>query len=235
MNSSLAGLYVGTSGFYYTSWRGPFYPRDAKPREFLQFYAERLPSVELNNPFYELPSEDRIAGWANETPDGFRFAIKMSRRITHFGRLEWIPTFCARVRALGEKLGPVLVQFPPTRPRDDGFLRLFLDSLDPSLQYAFEFRHESWAGTDDMLAEAGVARVGELAGEAPFRYLRLREPPYDESMLAAWAKRLAPLLAEDVEVYCYFKHEDEPRAPAYAARLLEILSRDLTAPSTTGC
>jgi uncharacterized protein YecE (DUF72 family) len=231
---SLAGLYVGTSGFSYTSWRGAFYPRNAKPREFLRFYAEHLPSVELNTSFYQLPSEDQFAGWASETPDGFRFAVKMSRRITHFGRLESIPTFCARVRALGEKLGPVLVQFPPTRPRDDGFLRLFLDSLDPSLQYAFEFRHPSWAETDELLAEAGVARVGSLEGAPPFRYLRLREPPYDEEALAAWASSFAPLLSDGIDVYCYFKHEDEPRAPAYAATLLELFSTDLTRLLTSG-
>ena len=100
----------------------------------------------------------------------------MSRRITHYGRVELIETFCARVRAFGDKLGPVLVQFPPTRPRDDGFLRLFLDSLDPRLAYAFEFRHESW-DVDDILREAGVVRVGSLVGCVSFRYLLLCDPP----------------------------------------------------------
>ena len=215
-------LYVGTSGFSYPPWRGAFYPKDAKPRDFLRLYAERLPSVELNNPFYQLPSEERLAGWADATPDGFRFAVKMSRRITHHGRLELIETFCARVRALGRRLGPVLVQFPPTRPPDDAFLRLFLDFLDPALAYAFEFRHPSWE-VDDILAERAIARVGALDGAAPFRYLRLREPPYDDEVLAAWADRLRPLLVDGVDVYCYFKHEDEPRAPVYAERLLELL------------
>ncbi len=219
---SLAGLHVGTSGFSYPSWRGSFYPRGARSADFLRLYAERLPSVELNYSFYQLPSEERVAAWKGETPSAFRFAVKMSRRITHLGRLESIPTFCARVRALGEKLGPILVQFPPTRPRDDGFLHLFLDSLDPELAYAFEFRHPSWE-VDDVLAEAGVARVGSLAGGAPFRYLRLRDPPYDDETLASWADRLHPLLAARIEVYCYFKHEDEPTAPRYAERLIQLL------------
>ena len=226
---SVPGLYVGTSGFSYPSWRGTFYPRDARPTDFLRLYSERLPSVELNNPFYQLPSEDRLVRWGRETPAGFRFTVKMSRRITHHGRLEWIPTFCARVRVLGEKLGPILVQFPPTRPRDDGFLRLFLDSLDPKLAYAFEFRHESWE-VDDVLAEAKIARVGSLEGRAPFRYLRLREPPYSEEALRAWAKRLRPLLASGVEVYCYFKHEDEPTGAEYARRLLELAQGTARAP-----
>ncbi len=214
--------YVGTSGFAYPSWRGGFYPSDAKPADFLRLYAERLPSVELNNTFYQLPSEDRLASWAGSTPEAFRFAVKMSRRITHFGRLESIPTFCARLRVLAGRLGPVLVQFPPTRPRDDGFLSLFLDSLDPGLRYAFEFRHASWAGSRDLLAERGFPLVGSLDGEATFRYLRLREPPYDDAALAAWAARLARLLAQGIEVYAYFKHEDEPTAPLYAERLLEL-------------
>src|SRR5919197_1495180 len=170
MRPSLAGPYVGTSGFSYPSWRGGFSPASGKPAEFLRRYAERLPSVELNNPFYRLPSEEQFRTWAEQTPPGFRFAVKMSRRITHFGGLELIETFCERVRALGDRLGPILVQFPPTRPRDDGLLRLFLDSLDPELAYAFEFRHPSWEGVE----LEGHALVGSQEGEAPFRYLRLR-------------------------------------------------------------
>jgi uncharacterized protein YecE (DUF72 family) len=95
-------------------------------------------------------------------------------------------------------------------------LRLLLDSLDPELEYAFEFRHESW---DD--AEVPV-RINSLDEDASFRYLRLREPPYGDDELAAWAARLQPLLVDGVRVYCYFKHEDEPDAPAYAERLLEL-------------
>ncbi len=219
----MAELYVGTSGFSYPSWKGGFYPADASPRRFLRLYAERLPSVELNATFYQLPSEERLAGWAGATPDAFRFAVKMSRRITHFGRLESIPTFCDRVRALGPKLGPILVQFPPSRPREDGYLRLFLDSLDRDLRYAFEFRHPSWE-VDDLLAAEGMAHVGSLEGGAPFRYLRLREPPYGEKALREWAARLRPLLADGIAVYCYFKHEDEPTGAVYAERLLDLVS-----------
>ena len=211
MATSVTGaLYVGTSGFSYPPWRGGFYPPKMRPADFLAFYADRLPSVELNNPFHELPPQERFETWAAATPPEFRFAVKMSRQITHMGRFGLIPTFCARVRALGERLGPVLVQFPPNRPRDDGMLRLVLDSLDPELEYAFEFRHESWE-VDDVLFAAGIARVGALDGTAAFRYLRLRDPPYDEEELAEWAARLRPLLVAGIDVYCYFKHEDDPR------------------------
>jgi uncharacterized protein YecE (DUF72 family) len=217
--ASVSGLYVGASGFSYPPWRGEFYPADAKPADYLRLYAERLPSVELNTSFYQLPSEEQFRRWADQTPPEFRFSVKMSRRITHFGRLELVGTFCESVRALGEKLGPILIQFPPNRPRDDGMLHLLRESLDPELQYAYEFRNETWDEVDVPV------RVGSLGGEAPFRYLRLREPPYDEEALATWADRLRPLLDGGIEVYCYFKHEDEPTAPRYAERLLELLSR----------
>jgi len=213
-------LYAGTSGFSYPSWKPGFYPAGTKAADFLRTYAGRLPSVELNATFYRLPSEEKLRSWAEQTPEGFRFAVKMSRQITHFGRVDGIATFCERVRALGDRLGPVLVQLPPTRPRDDGLLRLFLDSIDPELAYAFEFRNETWAGVD----LEGHALVGSLEGDAPFRYLRLREPPYDEAALAEWAGRIRPLLDQGVDVYAYFKHEDEPTAPSYAARLLELCS-----------
>ncbi len=215
--ASVTGGYVGTSGFSYPSWRGGFYPEKAKPAEFLSFFSERLPSVELNTTFYGLPAEEQFRGWAEATPSEFRFAVKMSRRITHAGRLELIPTFCEHVRLLGDRLGPVLVQFPPTRTRDDGLLRLLVDSLDPELEFAFEFRHESWAGAEVPL------RINSFHGEAPFRYFRLREPPYDDETLRGWARRFRPLLEQGTRLYCYFKHEDEPTAPLYAQRLLELL------------
>jgi uncharacterized protein YecE (DUF72 family) len=219
---TLASLYVGTSGFSYASWKPAFYPAGAKPKDFLRHYAERLPSVELNVTFHELPSEEQLLVWAEQTPPGFRFAVKMYQGITHRGRLGLIQTFCERVRTLKERLGPILIQLPETRPRDDGLLRLYLDSLDPELHYAFEFRHPSWEGAD----LEGHALVGSFAGAAPFRYLRLREPPYDRAALAALAARLRPLLAEGVEVYAYFKHEDEPEAPAYA-QCLATLARPI--------
>jgi uncharacterized protein YecE (DUF72 family) len=215
--ASVTGAYVGTSGFSYPSWRGGFYPEKAKPSEFLEFFSARLPSVELNTSFYQLPSEEQFRRWATQTPPEFRFAVKMSRRITHGGRLELLPTFTEQVRALGERLGPILVQFPETRTRDEGFLRLVLDSLDPELEYAFEFRHESWAGVDVPV------QVNSFGGDASFRYFRLREPPYDDEALRDWAARFRPLLEDGTRIYCFFKHEDEPTAPPYAQQLLELL------------
>ena len=214
--ASVPGAYVGTSGWSYPTWRAGFYPEKARPADFLRLYSERLPSVELNTSAYQLPSEERFSSWAEQVPQDFRFAVRMPRLITHGSRLGLAGTFCERVRLLGENLGPVLVVLD--RPRDDGFLTLLLGSLDPELEYAFDFRHESWAD-----AEVPV-RVNSLDGDAPFRYLRLREPPYDDEQLRGWADRLRPLLDDGVRVYCYFKHEDEPTAPDYARRLLELVS-----------
>ena len=212
-------MYVGASGFSYPSWRGGFYPPGTKPDELLRFYAERLPSVEINSTFYQLPSEAAFDRWAAATPDGFRFAVKVNRRIVQFGNLALAGTFCERVRLLGERLGPVRVVL--ARARDDGWLRLLLDSLDPGLALAFDVRHASWAGAE-LDGERSV-RVGALESAAPFRYLRLREPPYGEKDLAGLAGTIRPLLAASVDVYAYFRHEETPTAPAYAERLLALV------------
>jgi uncharacterized protein YecE (DUF72 family) len=212
--ASVPGLYVGTSGWSYPTWRRGFYPEGTRPAEFLRFYSERLPSVELNASAYQLPAEERFRAWAEQVPPDFRFAVRMPRLITHGSRLGLVGTFCERVRLLGERLGPVLVVLD--RPRDDGFL-LLRDSLDPELEVAFDFRHESWDRVEVPV------RVNSLDGDAPFRYLRLREPPYDDRALASWAERLRPLLDDGIRVYCYFKHEDEPTGPRYAKRLRELL------------
>jgi uncharacterized protein YecE (DUF72 family) len=149
----------------------------------------------------------------------------MTRGATSFGRIEGLDAFAQTIGVLGERLGPVRIKVP--QARDDGFLLLLLDSLDPNLRWALDFRHESWADADIQarLDERGIARVDSLASEAPFRYLRLREPPYDEVALTALAERIGPLLDDGIDVYCYFRHEDEPTAPAYAERLLELAGR----------
>ena len=156
---SVTGLYVGTSGFSYPTWRGGFYPENAKPDEFLRFYADRLPSVELNSTFYQLPSETQFERWAAETPPGFRFAVTMSRRATGRGRIEGVEAFGQSVRALGDRLGPIRIKIP--QARDDGFLLLLLGSLDPGLEFALDFRDPSWDAPEisERLDEHGIARV----------------------------------------------------------------------------
>jgi uncharacterized protein YecE (DUF72 family) len=217
-------LYAGSSGFSYPSWKGGFYPADARPAEFLRLYSERLPSVELNTTFYRLPAEGQFERWAEQTPETFRFALTMTRGAASFARVEGVDAFAQTAGVLGERLGPVRIKVP--QARDDGFLRLLLDSLSPTLRWALDFRHESWSEPDvqPLLDERGIARVGSLDG-APFSYLRLRDPPYDEVSLAAVAEDVQPALEQGRDVYCYFRHEDEPTAPLYAERLLELVGR----------
>lgn len=208
--SAVGSALIGTSGWSYPSWRPGFYPAGVANEDFLAYYSERFPSVELNSTGYRLPSEEQFARWAAATPDGFRFAVKASpQALRSFG------TFEERVRMLGDRLGPVRVVVET--PRDDGLLALLLGSTD--LRLALDLRDESWAGAD----VAPAVRVGDQDADAPFRYLRFREPPYSEEQLAAIADTIEPLLEEGLEVFAYFQHEDAPTAPAYAARLLELV------------
>jgi uncharacterized protein YecE (DUF72 family) len=215
--ASLAGAYVGTSGWSYPSWRPGFYPGGTKPEDFLRHYADRFSAVELNTTGYRLPREELFERWAEQTPAGFVFAPKLNaHRRSDFG------TFAQRVGLLGERLGPIRVLVAAAR--DEGLLALVLGSFDPSVWLAFDFRHESWDGIEGDLPSNAI-RVGSLEGDAPFRYVRLREPPYSDDDLQGWADELRPLLDDGVRVHCYFKHEDEPTAPRYAERLLELLGR----------
>lgn len=215
-------LYAGSSGFSYPSWRDGFYPADARPEDFLRLYAERLPSVELNTTFYRLPAEEQFRHWAAQTPPGFQFAVTMTRGATARGRVQGVGAFCQTVRTLGDRLGPIRIKVP--QARDDGFLRLLLDSLDPELAVAVDLRHGSWDDPDvtARLDERGVVRVDGPSASAAFRYLRLREPPYDDAALVRLATEIEPLLDGGTDVYSYFRHEDEPTAPRYAERLLEL-------------
>ena len=209
----VTGAYVGASGFSYPSWKPGFYPADAKPPEFLRRYAERLPSVELNTTGYRLPAEGHFERWAAETPTDFRFAVKLP---AHFSRQ--LGVFAERVSLLGERLGPIRVAVQ--QAADPGFLVLLFGSLDPALRIAFDFNHESWDGVD---VSPGI-RVNDWDVDAPFRYLRFRDPPYSDDELEHFAARIRLLLDDGVEVFAYFRHEDEPTAPRYAERLLTLLA-----------
>jgi uncharacterized protein YecE (DUF72 family) len=199
---------VGTSGWSYPSWRPGFYPAGTDPAAFLAYYAERFDTVELNTTGYRLPAEDQFRRWAEQVPDGFEFAPKLPGQ-----RLRGLDEFAARVRGLGARLGPVRVSLKSAR--DEGVLELLLGSLDPSLRLAFDLAHASWDGIEPRLAEAGAVRVDDLDHPAPFRYLRRREAP-DEAFAARVRAAREP-------VYVYFRHDDEPTAPAHAAELRRML------------
>jgi uncharacterized protein YecE (DUF72 family) len=213
MASNVERLSVGTSGWSYPAWRPGFYPEGTANEDFLAYYSARLPSVELNSTGYRLPSEEQFVRWAAAVPDGFSFAVKAPPRA-----LRDVATFEERVRRLGDRLGPARVVVEA--PRDDGLLALLLGSTD--LRLALDLRDESWDGVEI----APAVRVNDWDADAPFRYLRFREPPHAEDELVEIAGRIEPLLAAGVDVFAYFRHEDAPTAPAYAVRLLELVRGD---------
>jgi uncharacterized protein YecE (DUF72 family) len=194
---------IGTSGWSYPSWRPGFYPQATPTAGFLPFYAGRFDTVELNVTGYRLPSADQFARWADAVPDRFRFAPKLV--LGNPGRLA---AFLDRVTALGDRLGPVRVSPPPTL--DAGGLAEGLARIAGRVEIALDAPAELRAGLE------GVVAVNDLAAE-PFRYVRMREPPYAEAAL----RELAAGLRDPA--YVFFRHEDAPTAPAYAARLRELL------------
>jgi len=234
-----ATLFAGASGYSYKEWKGDFYPKDIKPEAMLAWYAERLPTVEINNTFYRMPKTAVVESWAAATPESFRFAIKASRRITHIARLnaetaaEAVGFLYRNLAVLGTKRGAELFQLPPNLKKDVSRLREFLALLPKEHRAAFEFRNESWFADDvyDALKTAGAALClseredsapPPLVETAPLGYVRLRLETYSDRDLAQWAERLAATKWRAILVY--FMHE--PTAPAYAQALMRFAEPD---------
>jgi len=231
---------VGTSGYSYKPWKGPFYPEDLPDAKMLAYYGEHLPTVEINNTFYRMPKRDVLERWAGEVPESFRFVLKASQRITHRKRLrdvgEEISYFFETAAVLGERLGPVLFQLPPFSKKDAPRLRDFLAGLPRGARAALEFRHESWFDDEvfGVLREGGAAHCladtdeGEadpaLVATGDWGYLRLRRSEYSDAELGRWLERIRAQPWR--EAYVFFKHEDEGRGPDLAQRLLALLGPD---------
>jgi uncharacterized protein YecE (DUF72 family) len=230
-------LCAGASGYAFKEWKGSFYPDKIKPEEMLAYYAERLPTVEINNTFYQLPKATVLAHWAEVTPAAFRFSIKASRRITHMARLKVesavdpLAYLYKNLAALGDKRGPVLFQLPPQLKKDLPRLEAFLALLPADHRAVFEFRNDTWfaedtyaalrsAGATLCLSEREDAAPPPLVETAPWGYVRLRLEHYSDDDLAAWAQRIAATSWQEAHVY--FMHE--PTAPAYAAALARLAS-----------
>jgi len=230
-------IIAGASGYSFKEWKGTFYPDKIKPDEMLAWYGERLPTVEINNTFYQMPKTAVLETWANATPEHFRFAIKASRRITHDARLKAdaaagsVEYLYKNLAALGAKRGPVLFQLPPFLKKDLPRLSEFLSLLPQGHNAAFEFRNDSWFSDDvyDALKQAGASLClsereddspPPLVETAPFGYVRLRLENYSDEDLRQWSDRLAASQWRDVHVY--FMHE--PTAPGYAQTLLNFNS-----------
>jgi len=226
-------LFAGASGYSFKEWKGTFYPQDMKPDGMLAYYAERLPTVEINNTFYRMPKTNVLENWAATVPEGFRFSIKASRRITHMSRLraesssESLGYLYQNLAVLGDKRGPVLFQLPPFFKKDLPRLTEFLALLPPGHRAAFEFRNESWF-EDDVYAALKSAEASLVLSErednappplvetASWGYVRLRLEEYSDEALRTWAERL--MATGWREIYVYFMHE--PTAPEYARALM---------------
>jgi uncharacterized protein YecE (DUF72 family) len=226
---------VGTSGFSYDAWSGSFYPEDLPGADRLAFYAERLPSVEINNTFYRMPKTAVLAGWAERVPEPFRFALKAPRSITHKKDAQpedAVPHLFRMTEALGERLGPVLFQLPPWARKDIPKLRALLAPVPPGRKIALEFRHPSWQDDEVMnvLRDASAALCAAdfddeskrvpLIATTTFGYVRLRAADYDDTQLRAWADQIDAQGWD--ESFVFFKHEDAGAAPRLAERLLAI-------------
>jgi uncharacterized protein YecE (DUF72 family) len=235
-HADTADFLVGTSGFSYPPWRGVFYPEKLPARDMLGFYAGAFAAVEINNTFYRMPAPPLLAGWAEQTPPGFRFALKAPQQITHRLRLkeaaEPAREFVRRTEALGEKRGPLLFQLPPNLQADLPRLEGFLAALPRGLEPAVEFRHGSWFQDDTWAilrahdAALCIADTDDLAtplvATAPFGYARLRREDYSADELGAWARRLRAVEGWR-RVYVFLKHDEAGRAPELARVFLGAL------------
>jgi uncharacterized protein YecE (DUF72 family) len=221
-------ILVGTSGWQYPHWRGPFYPPGLPQRRWLEHYAESFATVEINNAFYRLPERSTFAGWGERTPAGFVVAVKMSRYLTHIRRLrepdEPVARFRDRVAGLGSKLGPVLLQLPPTLRADPEALDAVLARFPPTIRVAVEPRHASWwsPAVREVLTRRGAAlcwadrrgrSITPTWRTADFGYLRLHEgrarprPRYGPRALRSWAERIADTYGDRADVFAYFNND----------------------------
>ncbi|MFW6151121.1 MAG: DUF72 domain-containing protein [Chloroflexota bacterium] len=238
-------VHIGTSGWHYSHWRGPFYPADLQPSRFLEYYVGRFTAAEINNSFYKLPEEQTLADWRKATPDGFVFAVKGSRYITHMKKLKEgeksVPHFLDRVKVLGQKLGPILFQLPPQWRRNVDRLDEFLSALPNEYSYAFEFRDSSWFADEvnQALAAKNAAfcvydfdgRESPRTVTADFAYVRLHGPDgpyqgqYDEGTLRDWAGVLHDWAGQGKDVFCFFDNDEAGYAAQDALRLKQMVHR----------
>lgn len=234
---------VGTSGWSYDDWGGTFYPEGLARSRWFEHYATRFATVEVNYSFYRLPTERSVERWHDAAPEGFRFAVKGSRFITHVRRLsecrEEIGRFLDRVGGLKAFLGPVLWQLPPTLERDVRLLGSFLEALPTGVRHAVEFRHPSWLTGEvaALLRRHGVAQVavsspvmpGDRTVTTDFVYVRFHglgggfAHDYSKEELRPWARFLREASDEGRDGYAYFNNDARARAPKNALDLVEML------------
>lgn len=239
-----AEIYIGTSGWHYDHWEGPFYPSGISDDTFLEYYADRFRTAEINNSFYQLPKKETLLRWRDAVPEDFVFSVKASRYLTHMKKLKDpegpLFRFLDRVGVLEDKLGPTLFQLPPRWGSNPKRLEAFLDILPEGQRYAFEFRDPSWFEDEvyGMLAKHGAAFcVYDLDGEtspkqvtADFAYVRLHGPDdpyrgqYGPERLAGWTGAFSAWRKQRLDVYCYFDNDEAGYAAQDALRLQQMMA-----------
>ena len=238
-------IHIGTSGWHYDHWKGPFYPSNLPNSKMLSHYARHFKAVEINSSFYRLPDKKTWNDWHDTVPRSFAFAVKASRYITHMKKLknptETVPALLSAATALGNRLGPILFQLPPHWKIDLERLRNFLKTLPDKFRYAFEFRDPSWFDNRiyKELIQAGAAFcMYDLAGRqspkrvtADFIYIRLHGPReayegrYDTRTLSGWAGAMYAWLNQGKEIYCFFDNDQNGYAAKDALRLQKMMKR----------
>lgn len=227
-------IQTGMSGYAYKEWKGSLYPADVPIDGMLSAYAGHFPTVEINSSFYRMPSEKVLLDWASRVPEGFTFALKASRRITHNHRLKDVDDLLSYVvrnaAVLGARLGPMLFQLPPTMKKDVERLRAFLALLPTGWKIALEWRHASWEDDEvyALLNQHGVAAVTaefedtlpSIHSTADWGYLRLHRPGYTPEALAAWIDRIKSQGWD--RCWVYFQHEEDVAGPHRALEFQEM-------------
>jgi uncharacterized protein YecE (DUF72 family) len=232
-------FFVGTSGYSYPKWKGSFYPEKLPQKQMLGYYAERFPTVEINNTFYKMPSEADVRSWSSQVPEDFRFALKAPQAITHFKRLKDVSEPTERLfetaAAFKKRLGPVLFGLPPNMKKDVPRLNAFLRLIPRRIRATFEFRHESWFDDEVFdglrakncalcIADAEDLPATRLIATADWGYVRLRRANYTKPTLAKWVEKLSAQPWKETDVF--FKHEDTGTGPKFAAQFMQLSARD---------
>jgi len=238
--------HIGTSGWNYTHWRGPFYPDDLPAKNWQNYYMERFHTVEVNNTFYRLPEKKTFRKWRDESPEAFLYSVKASRYITHMKKLKDpaapVANFLDHADMLGDKLGPVLFQLPPRWKLNIDRLDDFLKTLPQGRRFAFEFRDDTWwePSVYERLRQHNAAFcIFDLEGRqtpveltADFAYVRLHGPEgayqgkYDDDTLSRWANAFKAWMQKGIEVFCYFDNDENGYAAQNALKLREMAEKN---------
>jgi uncharacterized protein YecE (DUF72 family) len=239
-----SSVHVGCSGWQYRHWRGDFYPAELPQARWLEYYASKFDTVEINNTFYRLPEAPTFTAWRQRVPARFIFAVKASRFLTHMKKLkdpaEPLERLFSRARNLGPSLGPVLYQLPPHWTLDLDRFQIFLRELPKRRRHVFEFRETSWYSEEvfALLEKHGATLcLHDMAGSAtgklaigPFVYVRFHGTTkyagsYADETLNGWADWMAERVEKGCAIYAYFNNDTGGHAPRDAVRLRDALAK----------